>query len=146
MKKKLKALVLGAGAIGRGYIPWELKNFDISFYDSNRDLVSRMEKQGNYTTFMSCGDRLEEMKVYFNFITSDINKVLEEKYDIVFCCVGPRNISKLPSEIGSIDCPIYSLENDPETVIELRDLLNKENIYFGGVHGVNKNNENYYIY
>lgn len=130
-EKNLNALIIGAGAIGRGYIPWELTNFNISFFDANSVFVSKMRDQGYYTSFMSLEDSLKEFKVTFDLISDDIDDFLEKKFDIAFCCVGPRNIFHLPTEIGNISCPIYSLENDPACVLDLKSILNKENIYFG---------------
>ena len=126
-----KALIVGAGAIGRGYIPWELKNFEITFFDGNYELVSSLRERGVYKTFMSFGDRLDVMDVDSRLAYSDLNKIDLELFDIAFVCVGPRNVDKLPKELGKLTCKIYSLENDPYTVKILQDHLGKEDIYFG---------------
>ena len=55
-----KALIVGAGAIGRGYLPWELKSFDLTFYDANDDLIQRLKKNRGYNTFMSFDGHLEK--------------------------------------------------------------------------------------
>jgi hypothetical protein len=62
---------------------------------------------------------------------SDLNKIDLELFDIAFVCVGPRNVDKLPKELGKLTCKVYSLENDPYTVKILQDHLGKEDIYFG---------------
>ena len=76
-------------------------------------------------------NKLEKLEVYFDQITNDHNLLVNKDFDIAFCCVGPRNIFKLPKELGQIKCPLYSLENDPKCVLELREIFAKENIYFG---------------
>ena len=131
MSRSLNALIIGAGAIGRGYIPWELKNFNISFFDSNLSFIESMRSQGFYTSFMSEDNKLEKLEVHFELITNNVSELLEKDFDIAFCCVGPRNIFKLPIELGNIQCPLYSLENDPECVLDLRKILDKQDIYFG---------------
>ena len=41
-----KALIVGAGAIGRGYVPWELKSFEITFFDGNDQLATSLRERG----------------------------------------------------------------------------------------------------
>ena len=45
MKKKL--LIYGAGAIGRGYLPWVFsgKHYDFYFVDVNKSLISLLKKK-----------------------------------------------------------------------------------------------------
>ena len=126
-----KALIVGAGAIGRGYLPWELKSFDLTFYDANDDLIQRLKKNRGYNTFMSFDSHLEKYHVNNASFESSIKDINLENFDIAIICVGPRNLKYLPLDLGSLKCPIYSLENDSATVYELRNLLNKSNIYFG---------------
>lgn len=126
-----KALIIGAGAIGRGYVPWELKNFDITFFDGNEELITSLRENGSYKTFMSFGDHLDVMDVDSHQAYSDINEIDLTMFDIAFVCVGPRNVDKLPIELGKLTCKLYSLENDPVTVMILQKHLGKDDIYFG---------------
>ena len=70
-----KALIVGAGAIGRGYVPWELKNFEITFFDGNDQLATSLRERGVYKTFMSFGDRLDVMDVDSRLAFSDLNEI-----------------------------------------------------------------------
>ena len=126
-----KALIVGAGAIGRGYLPWELKNFELTFFDTNTNLIDSLKESGGYKTFMSFGTHLENYYVNNANFESSIKNINLDNFDIAIVCVGPRNLKHLPVELGAIKCPMYSLENDYATVYELRHLLNKTNIYFG---------------
>lgn len=126
-----EALIVGAGAIGRGYLPWELKNFELTFLDSNKDLIKSLKENCGYNTFMSYDTHLEKYKVDNAEFVSSISDINLDNFDIAIICVGPRNLKYLPRELGQLKCPIYSLENDSETVFELRDLFDKADIYFG---------------
>jgi hypothetical protein len=126
-----KALIVGAGAIGRGYLPWELKNFELTFFDTNTNLIDSLKESGGYKTFMSFGTHLENYYVNNANFENSIKNINLDNFDIAIVCVGPRNLKYLPIELGTIKCPMYSLENDSATVYELRHLLNKTNIYFG---------------
>jgi len=58
-----KALIVGAGAIGRGYIPWELKNFELTFFDVNEVLMNSLRGNGTYSSYMSFETYLEQYDV-----------------------------------------------------------------------------------
>lgn len=126
-----QALIIGAGAIGRGYLPWELKNFELTFYDSNSKLIQSLQENKGYNTFMSFDTYLEKYFVENANYQDSITNINFDDFDIAIICVGPRNLKYLPLEFERLKCPIYSLENDSATVYELRKLLNKTNIYFG---------------
>jgi mannitol-1-phosphate 5-dehydrogenase len=126
-----KALIVGAGAIGRGYIPWELKNFELTFFDANEKLMDSLRNNGRYSSYMSFETYLEKYDVDSSRSFSKINDLVLDEFDIAFVCVGPRNVEHLPSELGNLKCPIYSLENDPITAEIMRNALRKNDIYFG---------------
>jgi ketopantoate reductase len=125
-----KALIIGAGAIGRGYLPWELKDFEVDFFDANQDLIKSLSKNG-YSTYMSVGDKLEVLHVNNSNFFYDANSIHFDEYDLAFICVGPRNITKLNKKFGNLKCHIFSLENDYGSVTVLQNHLKKNNISFG---------------
>ena len=126
-----RALIIGGGAIGRGFVPWVLENFEIDFFDIDASLGLRIKNNGGYSTYMSDGDLLVRKHVIPTHFTSEISDLNLETYDIVFVSVGPRNIKHLSQDLVKIKCPIFSLENDPSTVDEMKLHLSIENIYFG---------------
>jgi len=126
-----RALIIGAGAIGRGYLPWELKNFEIDFYDQNIDLIESLISNNGYRSFMSFGDKLQELHISDASFFSNINNINLNSYQIAFICIGPRNLTHLDKRFGELNCPLFSLENDYKTVDFLKYHLAKEDISFG---------------
>lgn len=125
------ALIIGAGAIGRGFVPWVLDAFHIDFFDTNETLCLNIRERSGFNSHMSDGKNLDTKFIKPRNITSNIDDLDIENYDIVFVSVGPRNIIHLPSILSKVRCPIYSLENDPFTVTQMKSLLSIDNIYFG---------------
>jgi mannitol-1-phosphate 5-dehydrogenase len=126
-----RALIIGAGAIGRGYLPWELKDLIIDFYDTNEALIDSLNKNKTFTSFMSFGDRLKELRVTAENFYSNTDDIDFTKYDIAFICIGPRNLKFLDVKFKELSCPLFSLENDDALVFFLRDYLGKDDIFFG---------------
>ena len=77
-----KALIVGAGAIGRGYLPWELKNFELTFFDTNTNLIESLKESGGYKTFMSFGTHLESYYVNNANFESSIKNINLDNFDI----------------------------------------------------------------
>lgn len=126
-----KALIIGAGAIGRGFLPWSFKDLEFDVYDLSEDLCAGITNNGGYSSFMSKNGILIEKKFRPNIATSRISDLNLEDYIIAFVAVGPRNCEKLTQEFSSLNCPIFSLENDPETVAVISKIFKSEHVFFG---------------
>lgn len=126
-----RALIIGCGAIGRGFVPWILQNFDVDFFDASHELVDGINGQGGYSSYMSDGETLSHLRVRPRKVTADFADLIPSDYDIVFISVGPRNVARLPAEISDLSCPIYSLENDPITVDWIKQIYRLQWVYFG---------------
>lgn len=126
-----RALIIGCGAIGRGFVPWLLDRFEIDLYDADRSLVEGIARQGGYSSYMSDGTSLALRFVKPGKVTCDFTQLKPTDYDIVFVSVGPRNVSRLPQALGQFRCPVFSLENDPITVDWLRESYGLDSVYFG---------------
>ena len=63
MKKKI--LIYGAGAIGRGFIPWIFppSEFEISYVESDPKIRDLLNKQKKFLTFKTMNDRYEKLEV-----------------------------------------------------------------------------------
>jgi mannitol-1-phosphate/altronate dehydrogenase len=130
MKKKL--LVYGAGAIGRGYVPWlfNSKDFEISFVESDIDLRSKLQERKQYTTYKTTNDKYESLICSFNECL-DLGEENITEYDGIITAVGPRKVFSLEKALSQTDCPIILFENDASLAIQLRNNLKKNNIFFG---------------
>lgn len=131
------ALVVGAGAIGRGFVPWCVPpEWHLSFVDTRDDLVADLGTRGSYRTWMTVDGRLvpREVSGFDIHRAGDAEELLRTDgipYDVCFVAVGPRNVERIPRWLGDLDCPVFSLENDPETVPRLRELIGTDAVHFG---------------
>lgn len=126
-----RALIVGGGAIGRGFIPWLLDNFELDMVDSSSHLVEALVERGGFYSFMSDGKTLKEKWVKLRKVSTDFNQLEPHEYDIAFVSVGPRNVTRLPFGFEKLRCPVFSLENDPVTVEWIKQTYGLEEVYFG---------------
>ena len=125
-------LIYGAGAIGRGYVPWLFKDeeVDLSFVESNQELRNNLLDQGSYTSFMTNDKGYDSLKVDFKdcLTEHDVNFSI---YDGVITAVGPRQIFELRDSLSKFDCPVLFFENDSSLPDQLASLTGSSNFYFG---------------
>lgn len=126
-----KVLIIGAGAIGRGYVPWELEGCEIEFFDSNQLLAKQMSSATKYTTFVSKAGELVPKVVDCEQTHSDANDMDFGRFSLAFICIGPRNIARLSEDLKRLSCVTYSLENDFACTGELREFFGRSNVFFG---------------
>jgi mannitol-1-phosphate 5-dehydrogenase len=126
-----RALIIGGGAIGRGFVPWLLDKFEIDILDASAALVEGIGARGGFFSFMSDGEELREKWVRIRNIATNFDYLDPLTYDIAFISVGPRNVTRLPLGIENLNCPIFSLENDPITVDRIKEAYNLKSVYFG---------------
>lgn len=126
-----RALVIGAGAIGRGFLPWVLHEFEIDFYDSSVGLVRQLSATRKYNTFMTNGSSIEKRTIRPRAATNSISELDLDTYDIAFIAVGPRNAALLPNGFSQLHCPVFSLENDPGSVQLFSKQQGLRDVYFG---------------
>lgn len=126
-----RALIVGGGAIGRGFIPWLLDKFELDILDTSKDLVSGLTERGGFYSFMSDGTQLLEKWIEPRCIATNFEKLQPLDYDIAFISVGPRNVTCLPAGMEKLHCPVFSLENDPITVEWIKNAYGLNDVYFG---------------
>ena len=126
-----RALIIGGGAIGRGFIPWLLDEFELDFLDISPELVIGLTERGGFYSFMSDGENLLEKRIKPRRIATTFEQLQPLNYDIAFVSVGPRNVTLLPAGIESLRCPVFSLENDPITVDLMKATYGLDAVYFG---------------
>ncbi len=131
---KSKILMMGAGAIGRGYLPWTLDaaHHEFVFIDSNQTIVDRLNARGGYTTYRVNGDDYEEMWVTVSAAYTPATFVLDQHRDAVACffSVGPRNVIKAAQMLVGSSIPLVMCENEPDTVDEVKRVVGHDAVYF----------------
>ena len=142
--KKKDILIVGAGAIGRGFLPWaiDLEKYHLIFVDINSKIIDEMNKKGGYSTFRVKNNNLEEKFVTVDqaYYLPEFSKNYYETPQVVFLAVGPGNVIdaaqclkeclKEKECLEGVKCSIILCENDPKTVKLVRDALNYDKVYF----------------
>ena len=130
-----KILIFGAGAIGRGYLPWifSTKQFEIHYVESDKELYSSLCSAKEFSTFMTKKDGYDEKNIKIDkvYAFDDINSNIIASYDYLITCVGPRQFLKLTDLFLNSDTPIICLENDRDLVSKMRTVTGRSDIYFG---------------
>ncbi|MCF8169253.1 MAG: hypothetical protein K9J77_11645 [Rhodoferax sp.] len=131
---KTKILLMGAGAIGRGYLPWTLSEtmHEFIFIDSNPSIVSRLNAIGSYTTYRVHDDVYEKRTITVHSAFTPEEFRLEDHTDAVACffSVGPRNVNKAAQLLIGSSIPLILCENEPDTVATAKRIVGHDAVYF----------------
>ena len=130
MKKNI--LIYGAGAIGRGYVPWlfDSKNYEISYVETNDHLRKLMSDQSSFTSFMTKKNEYKSKK--FNFKKCfNLGEENPKEYDAIITAVGPRQVMTLVENFKDVVSPIVLFENDSSLAEKLKSITGKDNFFFG---------------
>lgn len=124
-------LVIGAGAIGRGYLPWIFPedSHSFTFVDKNSEIISQMKSAQKFSIYRVNGTELEQRTVLVKgaYLPEEFPPS-QQNWEAVFVCVGPRAVSKIAALLKSIQAPIILCENDPSTVLTLKEQLPKDRV------------------
>ncbi|EOH97504.1 2-dehydropantoate 2-reductase N-terminal domain-containing protein [Enterococcus pallens] len=85
-----RALIIGAGNIGRGVVGYLLKEagYQLSFYDLNTEALETMQQNGGYSVFVADGETSERHEINtFEIIPPDRLTEALIDHEFVFCCV-----------------------------------------------------------
>lgn len=127
-------IILGAGAIGRGFLPWVFSPdlYDLVFVDTNSELVNCLNQQKQYRAYRVKSNELEEMIVAVKaaYHPSEFPFSKYQKASAVFVAVGPRNSSSAVACLKNMRSPVILCENDPQTVTVVRNVLKHDRVYF----------------
>lgn len=154
MKKNSNILIIGAGAIGRGYVPWLFKDYNhkLTFADSDRKIVEKLSRVKSFSSFMTAADGYSELTIS-NFEVKDITEIEKDldNFDLIITAVGPRNFLRLAQLLRKTSKPIWCFENDRTLVEKMNALTGQKNVFFGipdviasnesSEHGLDLNNE-----
>ncbi len=127
-------IILGAGAIGRGFLPWVLDSsiYEFVFVDINEKLVNRLNQQKQYRAYRVKSNKLEEKVVPIKraYHISEFSAINHQTATAVFMNVGPRNCVTVASHLKGMKCPIILCENDPQTVEDVKNAQDSDSVYF----------------
>ncbi len=127
-------VIIGAGAIGRGFLPWviDLDKYKLTFVDSSPFIIEKMREQKKYSSFMAGMDQIKEkvVPVANAFPASGFSVKNNSNPCVVFMNVGPRNCAEAAKLCKGVKCPIIMCENDPATTKVVKNVLNSDNVYF----------------
>ncbi len=130
-----EVIILGAGAIGRGFLPWIFgpDTYDFVFVDTNQELIKRLNQRKQYKSYRIKSNKLEEMIVPVKkaYLHSEFPASKYSNATAVFMSVGPRNCLTAANVLKGMKCPIILCENDPQSVQIVRNTLNYDKVYFG---------------
>lgn len=125
---------MGAGAIGRGYLPWVLdsEKHQFIFVDSNRDIISLLNKKKQYLTHRVQNNVYETKVVLVEsaFTPEEFNVQDHLNAAACFFSVGPRNVAKAAQLVSGATIPLVLCENEPETVALVKKIVSHEAVYF----------------
>lgn len=128
-----KILIYGAGAIGRGYLPWVFSPTEYEFYFVERDNVIRslLNERKRYSTFKTTPIGYVEMSVSVYGCYAPGEEIADiPKFDVVATAVGPRNFLGLKNSLMNTAIPVICCENDSSLPAILSKMTNNPNIVF----------------
>lgn len=113
-----EVVVIGAGAIGRGYLPWCFQDVRWIFVDSDPEIVNAMRARGGYTTYRARGGKLESrwIDVAAAYLPGEFPAAAHACPMAVFINVGPRHAAAAAGLVRGCQAPVILCENDPATV------------------------------
>jgi mannitol-1-phosphate 5-dehydrogenase len=130
---KKNLLIYGAGAIGRGYLPWVFQpdEYDYFYVESDPTLQAELQRRHHFTSFMTAGDDYVSRSVAVQacYLPGEEARALD-KADLIITAVGPRNFLKLHPQLSSTSAPVICCENDANLPALMRTRTGKENIVF----------------
>lgn len=127
-----KVLIFGAGAIGRGFLAPLLfeHGYKISFVDINKKLINQLKRRDFYISAETGKRDYNFKKIKINDAYHLSDKIKIEKYDMVFCCVGPNESKGIAHKFKKAKV-VISCENDYFSPYYLKKISKNKKIYFG---------------
>ncbi len=127
-----KILVIGAGAVGRGFVAPLLAKADVTldFVDKEKTLVDKFSGRTEYVTAFTGPDGYELVPVTFGNATLQEGVCDIGRYDTVFICVGPRNYLSCAQLVRNARA-VFVMENDRDASDRLGEAVGSERVRFG---------------
>jgi mannitol-1-phosphate 5-dehydrogenase len=127
-------LFMGAGAIGRGYLPWVLDDtrHEYVYIDTDRSIVDRLNAAGAFSTYRVCGNEYQHKRVRVKaaFTPGDFDPKAHSSAAACFFSVGPRNVAPAAGVFRGTNIPLVLCENEPDTVQVAKGIVAHDAVYF----------------
>ena len=143
----MKAVMYGAGNIGRGFIGQllSLSGYSVSFVDVNKTVISALNEKGEYPVDILYGDRSEEqiVKNVYGVDGNDINAVAEAiaEADVMATAVGVNVLKFIAAPIAAGLKKRWECEDKkPLNIIICENLIGAD-MYLKGLISENLNDE-----
>jgi mannitol-1-phosphate/altronate dehydrogenase len=134
---KKKILIYGAGAIGRGFLPWIFSPEDFEYYYVERDdkIRNSLERDKHFVSLKTVKNNnknlydILEVPIVKCFSPGEEIKSINT-FDAIITAVGPRNILSLANSLKDTKMPIICCENDSSIPVLLQSVIDNPNIVF----------------
>jgi len=126
-------LIYGAGAIGRGYLPWVFHpdDYRFTFVEADRRIRVLMNDEGSYSSFMVVDGEYRALRVPVEGCLAPSQEEGESlQPDVIATAVGPRNFLSLREALERAQAPVVCCENDSSVPAQMRTMTGNEAIYF----------------
>jgi len=137
LARKKKLLVYGAGAIGRGFLPWVFSpdEFDYFYVERNQTIRETLERDKSFITYKTSKQQdktnYETLKVPVRrcFVPGEEIESIND-FSVVVTAVGPRNILSLGDSLKGTRMPVVCCENDSSIPALLESVTHNPNVVF----------------
>lgn len=128
-----KLLIYGAGAIGRGFIPWVFhpSEYEFNYVEKDQKIRELLNKNKKFHSYKTIENGYDELEVSVNFCFEpgqEIKKIQE--VDAIITAVGPRNVISLKESLATTNVPVICCENDSTIPETLKKVTNNGNVVF----------------
>lgn len=128
-----KLLIYGAGAIGRGYVPWVFgpETYDYYYVESNPELRALLNQHRSFVSFKTgdAGYTPLRVDVQHCYAPGEERAVLNDM-DAIVTAVGPRNFLSLRDTLTGTHLPVICCENDASLPEQMRLWTGNQNVVF----------------
>ena len=133
MNAKPKLVVYGAGAIGRGYLPWvfDPEVYEYFYVENNPRLAVRLRERKQFSTHKTAGGRyISKIVGIAECFEPGQEAELLKNADLVVTAVGPRNMLPLAERLKQVRVPIICCENDASIPSLMNSATGNDNFVF----------------
>lgn len=127
-----KAVIVGAGAVGRGFVAPLLARagLEIHFVEKDARVREALAARPRYVTAVTRGPEYDLREVGHAGVRAPDELPDLADFDAVFICVGPRNYLDYAAALNGARA-VFALENDRRAAEALRERSGNGNVRFG---------------